>query len=373
MLIGIDGRLWSQTGVGRYIRNLTSNLSRIDQKNKYVIFVRSDDLENVQKRIKNKNWKIIISDIKWHSLSEQTTFASKLNKYNFDLVHFPYFSIPVLYRKKYVITLHDLIAKKIKTGRASRFPYPLYLLKRQSYLFIIRNALKTSVKIIVPSNAVRNDILSSYKNIHPDKVIVTYEGAFENKNLKATEDLIKEKYFLRIGNFYPHKNVENLLTSFKDFVGRKKYKDIKLVLVGKKDYFFKNIWEQVEKLNLSQNIIFINNPSDKDLFSLYKNAIATVIPSLMEGFSLTAVEAMSVGSPVVCSDIEVHKEICKNAAIFFDPNSTKEMREKMEMVLEDSVKRAKLIENGFKRASIFSWEKMARHTLEIYESSISLR
>ncbi len=373
MLIGIDGRLWSQTGVGRYIRNLTSNLSMIDQKNKYVIFVRSDDLDDVKNKIKNKNWKIVISDIKWHSLSEQTTFASELNKYNFDLVHFPYFSIPVFYRKKYVVTLHDLIAKKIKTGKASSLPYPLYLLKRQGYLFIIKNALKTSVKIIVPSNAIRNDILFSYKNIHPDKVIVTYEGASEKTNLKATKNLINEKYFLRVGNFYPHKNVENLLTSFKDFVGRKKYKDIKLVLVGKKDYFFKNIWEQAEKLDLVKNIIFINNPNDKELFSLYKNAVATVIPSFMEGFSLTAVEAMSMGCPVIASDIEVHREICKDAAIYFDPYDTYDLKQKLELVLERKEIVGKLIQKGRIRVKYFSWERMARQTIEIYESSNSLR
>ena len=59
MHIGIDARLWSQTGVGRYIRNLVINLSNIDKKNSYVIFVGSIDLENVKEKIVNSKWKIV--------------------------------------------------------------------------------------------------------------------------------------------------------------------------------------------------------------------------------------------------------------------------------------------------------------------------
>ena len=371
MLIGIDGRLWSQTGVGRYIRNLVTNLLRIDKKNNYVIFVGSSDFDNVKEKIKNNKWQIIISDIKWHSISEQTNFAKTLNNYNFDLVHFPYFSVPIFYRKKYVITLHDLIVNKFKTGKASTLPYPLYLLKRQSYLFVLKNALKTSLKVIVPSNTVRNDLLSSYKNIDAEKIVVTYEGGFEKISKASNKELIKGKYFLRIGNFYPHKNVENLLIGFKDFVSKPKNKEIKLVLVGKKDFFFKNIEEVINKLDLLDNIIFIKNPNDEDLLSLYKHAVATVIPSFMEGFSLTAVEAMSAGCLVLVSDIEVHREICKDAAVFFDPNNTKEIPEKLKFILEDSQKTEKLIQKGYQRVKYFSWENMAKETLDIYDSSIS--
>ncbi len=372
MHIGIDARLWSQTGVGRYIRNLTTNLSKIDKKNNYVIFVETNDLENVKKSIKNSKWEVVISDIKWHSISEQTKFTKLLNGYNFDLFHFPYFSVPLFYRKKYVITLHDLIVNKFKTGRASTLPYPLYLLKRQSYLFVLKNALKTSLKIIVPSNTVRNDLLSSYK-INAEKIIVTYEGGFEKIGKMSKKVLVKGKYFLRIGNFYPHKNVENLLIGFKDFVSKPKNKDIKLVLVGKKDFFFKHVDKEIKKLKLEDNLIFMDNPNDEDLLLLYKNALATVIPSFMEGFSLTAVEAMSAGCLVLASDIDVHREICKDAAVFFDPSNPKDIKDKLKFAKEEEGKVEKLIEKGYKRVQYFSWEKMARLTLDIYENSVSIR
>ncbi len=372
MYIGIDARLWSQTGVGRYIRNLTINLARIDKKNRYVIFVGTLDFENVKKSIKNKKWEIVISDIKWHSISEQTKFTRLLNSYNFDLFHFPYFSVPIFYRKKYVITLHDLIVNKFKTGKASTLPYPLYLLKRQSYLFILNNALRKSLKVIVPSNTVRNDLLKAYK-INAEKIIVTYEGGFEKISKASDKSLINGKYFLRVGNFYPHKNVENLLLGFKAFVEKPKNKDVKLVLVGKKDFFFKSIEKQIEKLYLKDNIIFLDNPSDENVLSLYKNALGTLIPSFMEGFSLTAVEAMSAGCLVLASDIEVHREICKDGAIFFDPEDPKDIKDKLKFAKEEAEKTEKIIQKGAKRVKFFSWEKMADLTLDIYESSNSIR
>src|ERR1035437_3845411 len=150
MRIGIDARLWEQTGVGRYIRNLVVNLQKIDKKNHYVLFIRNQDLESVEKQIKNKNWKIVETNIKWHSISEQVEFPLVLNKQKLDLVHFPYFSVPILYKRPYVVTIHDLIINHFSTGEASTLFYPLYFGKRASYKFIIKQAAKNAKKIIVP-------------------------------------------------------------------------------------------------------------------------------------------------------------------------------------------------------------------------------
>ena len=84
MKIGIDCRLWNETGVGRYIRNLVLNLQKIDKKNDYVLFVLNKDSDlNI---IKNPKIKIVKTDIGWHTLSEQIKFPSILNKVNLDLM-----------------------------------------------------------------------------------------------------------------------------------------------------------------------------------------------------------------------------------------------------------------------------------------------
>ena len=129
MKIGIDIRLWNQTGVGRYIRNLVLNLAEIDKKNGYVLFARSEDFQSIKSEIKNPNWKLVKADIKWHSISEQINFPSILNKENLDLVHFPYFSVPIFYNKPYVLTIHDLIIDHFPTGKASTLFLPFYYFK----------------------------------------------------------------------------------------------------------------------------------------------------------------------------------------------------------------------------------------------------
>ena len=368
MLIGIDARLWNQTGVGRYIRNLVTNLNVLDKKNSYVLFIRSEDEWQVKKGL-GLNFKVVICNIKWHSLKEQIQFASFLNFYKLDLMHFPYFSVPFLYRKKFIVTVHDLIINKFNTGKASTLPYPLYLTKRFGYKFILSNALRNSQKIIVPSIAIKNDLVLNYKKIPQQKIEVTYEGAFEENNY-INKKLIDGDYLLRVGNFYPHKNVKTLLRAFKNLNN----KNLKLVLVGKKDFFYNQILFTVQNLNIENKVIFLENPNDENLFALYKNAKATIVPSFMEGFSLTAVEAMSIGSPLIVSDIKVHREICKTEAFYFNPEDELDLQTKIKKVLVLSQnQREALIENEIKRSKVFSWKKMTKETLKVYESSISLR
>ena len=94
MKIGIDCRLLNETGVGRYVRNLVKELQILDKKNDYVLFALSKDRD--QLKIQNSKFKIVYTDIKWHTLDEQLRFPRILNRENLDLVHFPYFSIPIL-------------------------------------------------------------------------------------------------------------------------------------------------------------------------------------------------------------------------------------------------------------------------------------
>ena len=101
MKVGIDGRFWSQTGVGRYTRNLVKNLQVLDKKNEYVLFLNKDDYDKFHITLQDKRWKIVKTDILWHSLKEQLLFPRILKKENLDLMHFPYFSVPLFYKKPF--------------------------------------------------------------------------------------------------------------------------------------------------------------------------------------------------------------------------------------------------------------------------------
>ena len=262
MKIGIDCRLWHESGVGRYTRNLVQWLSILDTKNQYVLFALNKDVSSIKYQVlssKHRNFQVVTADIRWHTLSEQIKFPSILNKENLDLVHFPYFSIPAFYSKPFIVTIHDLIINHFNTGKASTLPSPVYFLKRFGYEFALKKAVNNSRRIITVSNATKSEIVDHYK-AREDKIIVTYEGV-DKEILKAqNKELDVDKpYFLYVGNAYPHKNLERLLETFRLFchpeastkgsheILRSVQNDIGLVLVGKEDYFYKKIKEDVKK------------------------------------------------------------------------------------------------------------------------------
>ena len=311
MRIGIDARLWNQTGVGRYIRNLVDGLEQIDKKNDYILFTRPQD----GVKPKNSNFKIVNTKIKWHSIAEQLKFPKVIAAQNLDIIHFPYYSIPVFYNKPFVVTIHDLIPLHFQTGRASTLPFPFYKVKFLAYKFIVSQAAKKAKKIISPSFATKQDIVKRLK-INPSKIEVIYEGTDKGLIDEQSKDSEKINQFLYIGNAYPHKNLDMLLNVFKDLPA-----DFELVLVGKEDYFYKRLKQKVKKMNLGDKIIFQGYATDSELSLLYKKSKALIIPSFIEGFGLPALEAMANKCLVLASDIPTLKEVCDGAALFFDPKN----------------------------------------------------
>jgi len=369
MKIGIDGRLWNETGVGRYIRNLVQELQTIDKKNEYILFVRKADYEKVKFQISNFKFQIKIADIRWHTIDEQLKLPKILDKENLDLVHFPYFSVPVGYKRPFVMTIHDLIINHFPTGKASKLPLYLYQLKRAGYNYVVKKAVERAQKIIVPLNAVRDDMTTTL-GVREEKIAVTYEG-FDEKIIsedKLTVD--STKYFLYVGNAYPHKNIDRMIKAFSIFKSLQN-EDIKLLLIGKDDYFYKKLDEKIDKENYS-GIVIKNNVKDKELANYYQNALGLIAPSLMEGFGLPVLEAMTSSCLVLASDIPSFREVCVDAAIYFDPYSIADIKEKMDVVYNiDKKTQQKLLRKGLDRSIEFSWKKMAEQTLKVYESCTS--
>ncbi|MCL6096468.1 MAG: glycosyltransferase family 4 protein [Patescibacteria group bacterium] len=370
MKIGIDVRLWGQTGVGRYIRNLILNLQKIDNKNEYVIFARKEDFQNLKSQISNPKWGIIETNIKWHSLREQIELPKLLNKENLDLVHFPYFSVPIFYNKPFVLTIHDLIIHHYPTGKASTLFPLLYYLKFYSYKYIIYKAAQKAKKIITPSISTKEEVMD-HLAINDSKITVIYEAVDDNVRHQMSDIRYQDygKYFLYVGNAYPHKNLDKLTEVFSDF--QKDAKDVKLILVGSNDFFYSKLKQKVKKLNIEGKVIFKTNIPDSELSYLYENAIALVSPALMEGFGLPVLEAMANKCLVVCSDIPSFKEIAREYAVYFNPTEKKDIKDKLVYVYKNykSSKFEKIVKRGYDLSRRFSWEKMATETLKVYESS----
>ena len=158
---------------------------------------------------------------------------------------------------------------------------------------------------------------------------------------------MKDNYFLYVGNAYPHKNI-GLLQQAAAGAG------VRVVYVGKNDYFYR-------RLGITPQTV-----TDAELSELYKHAQSLVFPSLMEGFGLPPLEAIENGCPVIVSDIPIFHEILGNAALYFNPHRV----ESLEKILKQAaIKRPAVDTSVLKK---YSWKKMARETLVIYEDCVGL-
>ncbi len=372
MKIGIDCRLWNQTGVGRYIRNLVRELDERDTAHTFVLYLLDEEYKTL--RFKNKKIEKRRANIAWHTVQEQILFPRIIAKDNLDLMHFTYYSVPILYRGPYVITLHDLIIYYFMTGEASTLPFPLYKAKHLAYKYLLSQMRKNAKKIIVPLEATGKDVIKLFPQVK-DKIVVTKEGFDEGFTKGGTiseniQKITKKNYFLYVGNAYPHKNVTKLINAYLNLkTENKKIKGehYNLVLVGKNDFFYTRLKTQFR----DEHIIFLHNISDIDLATLYRNAQALVTPSLMEGFGLPVLEAMSLGCQVAASDIPAFREVCGDAAIFFNPNDTVDMEKTLIKILSLSHSdKEEYLKKGKKRAKSFSWSTMVDDTIQVYESCV---
>ncbi len=363
MNIGIDARLWYESGVGRYIRNLVNGLdARKIRDITFTIFLSPKAYKLVN--FESQNFRKVESDVSWHTLAEQIQFKKELDRENLDLVHFPYFSYPVFYRKPFVITIHDLIIDHYPTGISSSLPLPFYYAKHFAYKKIIKSAVKKSKKIIVPSMATKDELISHY-NANEKKIDVIYEGfdpLISENSVK--ESLVSDNYILYVGNAYPHKNLRNLLKAYED-IGEKT--GVELVCIGRDDFFYKRL----EKCQ--RGVHFLHSIDDSTLFSYYTNARLLVVPSLMEGFGLPLLEAMSLSCPVISSDTPALHEVGGDAALYVNPKEPAEIARTIEKVLTDKKLLESLRKKGLTRSKQFSWEECVDKTLTVYESSAGIR
>jgi glycosyltransferase involved in cell wall biosynthesis len=113
--------------------------------------------------------------------------------------------------------------------------------------------------------------------------------------------------------------------------------------------------------------------SDPELASLYHSARAFVFPSLYEGFGIPILEAFSCGCPCVLSRASCFPEIAGDAALYFDVDDEDSMTELIRKALYDESVRNELVTRGLQRHKMFSWQKTAKETLDVYRSAVPTR
>lgn len=372
MRIGIDARFFGPIGkgLGRYTQKLIEKLEKNDSVNDYFIFLKKENFNEYQPQ--NPKFKKVLADYVWYSFFEQLFFPQLLKKYQLDLMHFPHFNVPLFYRKKFIVTIHDLILIHFPTIKNTTRNSFLYQCKFLAYRWVINSAISRSEKIITVSEFTKKDILANYKNIVTGKICVTYEACEDFCLLSPNKDgeilkkyAIIKPYLIYVGNAYPHKNLERLVMAFS--LLSNKFPDLQLALVGKEDFFYQRLKKLVEK-NKIKNIVFVGFVPDLELDILQHTATAYIFPSLYEGFGLPPLEAMAKGTPVISSDHQCMQEILGDSAYYFNGEIEKEIVNAIEKVLKDDVLKNKLITAGYEQIKKYSWEKMAKETLEVYKN-----
>ena len=138
-------------------------------------------------------------------------------------------------------------------------------------------------------------------------------------------------------------------------------------LIGREKYFE----DLIDGLGLNDDVLLVGYVED-DVFSLLlKNAHALVYPSFFEGFGMPVLEAMSLGVPVVCSEVTSLPEVAKNAALYFDPRKPQEIAEALIRITLEEELRAELIDRGFANSAEFSkTDEMAKEYWKVFESCL---
>ena len=280
-----------------------------------------------------------------------------LNKSKCDLVIFPSQNMTSYQiNKKSLSTIHDLMHRY--ENQFSEYTKNIILQRDNHY----QNMCKYCTGILVDSKMGRNHVIDSYK-VKKNKIftlpfIVPKYLLKKNKINVFKKFGIKENYLFYPAQFWEHKNHINLIKAFNEVL--KKNKNISLVFCGAKKNHFNEVYSFVQLKNLQKKIYFLGRVPDKDMSSLYFNAIATVYPSLCGPTNIPPLESISLNTPLICSDAYSMKNQLGNSAIFFNPKNYKNISKKINMVLNNKKLRNKLVKNGRKKISKYNIKHFSR-------------
>ena len=375
MKVGIDARaaIWYRgTGIGTYTYQLIRSLYELKIPGlEYRYFwpgdeykdldIRDESVFNSIEKSKDKFW-------------EEVHIPTRLCDENIDIYHVPQngIGLPLTKICPVVVTIHDLI------------PYVYPETVGRSYLKVFLAQMPEIVeradKIITVSKCSKRDI-QRILGVPADKIAITYEAPEpiyqpmdkqESKKLAAEKYGLHKDYILYIGGFSPRKNVQGLISAFKEILPDLK-RDVQLALVGKQVREFNELLVLIEALGIQDKVVWTGFAPVEDLPYLYSGAEVFVYPSLYEGFGLPPLEAMACGTPTITSSTSSIPEVVGKSALFFNPFDASQLAEALYKVLTNEELRQRLSEKGLKRARKFTWKKTAEGTLEVYRELAGLR
>ena len=269
----------------------------------------------------------------------------------------PGFNPPPVCPCPFVFTIHDLI--QVQAPDAATLAKDLY------YKLIIRPAARRAYRVLSVSEYSRRRIIE-WSGLPEERVVNVGNGVAAPFQADGDRYEPGFPYILYVGNFRRHKNLHRLLQAFHGL----DYPDLRLLLTGS---LAPPIEGLLEILGLRSRVGFLGTPSDNELSSIYRGALCLVLPSLIEGFGLPALEAMACGTPVVVSNRTALPEIVGGAGLLVDPLDVRDIQRALDRVLCDSELRAARRQAGLRRAGEYSWDQVAARVHGVLDAALGAR
>ncbi|MBN1263304.1 MAG: glycosyltransferase family 4 protein [Candidatus Pacebacteria bacterium] len=365
MLIGIDGNeanVRSRVGSNQYSFEILWGLYLLSRKRDFdfLIYLKEAPLADLPPEKSRWQYRRIGPSRFWtrFALPLELTFRRPRPAVFFSPGHYSPWFLPM----PLVVSIMDL----------GYLRFPKQFRRRDLYQLTswTESSIRKARRVLAISRFTRNDIIKTYR-LEPEKVVVTPLGykKIRIKNYKLQIERIRRKYRIRgdyilfLGTLKPSKNIEGLIEAFArlDLAGN----NLKLVIAGKKGWFFKDIYERVKTLSLEKRVIFTDFVPEKEAPILLAGALVFVLPSFWEGFGLPALQSMSLGTPVVVSRVASLPEVVGPAGILVNPQKPDDIARGIKKAFKERKKRSRL---GLLQAKNFSWEKCARRTLAVLET-----
>ena len=254
-----------------------------------------------------------------------------------------------------VITIHDMIHEIFADGIDSE----------GHNLRAKKVAIQAADAIICVSESTKSDLLKYYPEVESKIVVTHLASAFCGDWAYGMEEVPTHPYFLYVGSrTKAYKNFDTLLAAFSKAASVNT--NIQLCVVGSP--FNEQEQQLITDLKLTARIQHYGYASDTHLAKLYRCSVAFVYPSLYEGFGIPPLEAMACGTVVVASDSSSIPEVVGDAGILFAPKATRDLADILLNLLDSPGERDRLIAKGYERNKLFSWDRTADQTVQVYQS-----
>ena len=307
---------------------------------------------------------------------EKTHVGALADPRKYDLIHLTlpqsFQMIEDLQASRYLVTVHDCTHKLFPEFHTR----PNIDASERGMEF----ALKKSADFIAVSRSTGADLEELY-DVPPQRVTTIYEGSdpltFHPVSDQTRINKLRKKYgipegvpyLLTLSTLEPRKNLSNTLRAFSRLLRDMPDSPVHLVIAGQLGWKYDQFLSDLESHR--ERVIFTDFVPDKNLAALYSGALAFSFVSHYEGFGLPALEAMACGVPVVYGNRGSLPEIVQRAGLAADPNNIDQISRCFVALIQDPKLRDELSRRAMKRAAEFSWDTMARRTVEVYRSLLA--